>query len=271
MMRALHLGHVRALLASPWHAAFIGLALGIGAGLLLWPGVALEWKLYAAVHGVCGQVHNVELGGLQLPLCARNTGIYGSVGLTVLSLWLTGRGRATALPHISLLLTLVGLGAAMAFDGFNSLLRDLGLPHAYQPWNPLRTLTGIGAGVGLGTVMVWMFNQTLRADPDETQPIMRWRDLAATLGLGLVMLTLMYRDGAVGFWPIAIIAWSGLVGVLFSIIMIMTGLALGYERRVFRLTQLARPATIALVLTGVLLAVMAALRFAIDPADAALR
>ncbi|MBU6332979.1 MAG: DUF2085 domain-containing protein [Chloroflexi bacterium] len=270
-MRALHFGHVRALLATPWHSTFIGLALGIGAGLLLWPGIALEWKLYAAVHGVCGQVHNVELGGFQLPLCARNTGIYGSVGLTVLYLWLAGRSRATALPHIGLLLTLVGLGAAMAFDGFNSLLRDLGLPHAYQPWNPLRTLTGIGAGVGLGAVMVWIFNQTLRADPDETQPVMRWRDLAVTLGLGLLMVAMMYRDVAIGFWPIAIIAWSGLVGVLFSIMTIMTGLALGYERRISRLAQLARPATIALVMTGVLLAAMAALRFAIDPADAALQ
>jgi len=270
-MRASHIDQFRALFASPWQPIFIGLALGIGAGLLLWPGFALEWKLYAAVHGVCGQLHNVELGGLQLPLCARNTGIYGSVSLTVLYLHFAGRSRATALPRVGVLVTLLLLGAMMAFDGFNSLLRDLGLPHAYQPWNPLRTLTGIGAGVGLGTVMVWMFNQTLRADPDEAQPIMRWRDLAATLGLGLVMLTMMYQNIAIGFWPIAITAWSGLVGVLFSILTIMAGLALGYERRVIRLAQLVRPATIALISTGILLAALAAVRFAIDPADAALR
>ena len=49
------------------------------------------------------------------------------------SLWLAGRGRATALPHIGLLLTLVELGAALASDGVNPLLRDPGLPRMYQP------------------------------------------------------------------------------------------------------------------------------------------
>ena len=79
---------------TPWRYAFIGMLGAILLGMLLWPGAPLNWKMYAAVHGVCAQIHNVSLGGEQLPLCARNTGIYSGFLLTMIYLLLLGRGRA---------------------------------------------------------------------------------------------------------------------------------------------------------------------------------
>src|SRR4051794_14769869 len=76
----------RGLRELPWRYAFIGLAGVLLLGLLAWPGMPLEWKMYAVVHGVCAQAHNVDLAGMQLPLCARNTGIYS--GFLVSALYL---------------------------------------------------------------------------------------------------------------------------------------------------------------------------------------
>src|SRR4051812_25453786 len=82
----------------PWRYAFFGLLGALLLGLVAWPGTPLNWKMYAVVHGVCAQVHNVQVGGLQLPLCARNSGIYSSFLVTSLYLLALGRGRAAKLP-----------------------------------------------------------------------------------------------------------------------------------------------------------------------------
>src|ERR671922_2562992 len=70
----------------PWRYAFFGLVGVLLLALVAWPGTPLNWKMYAVVHGVCAQIHNVDVGGLQLPLCARNTGIYSSFLITGLYL-----------------------------------------------------------------------------------------------------------------------------------------------------------------------------------------
>jgi uncharacterized membrane protein len=149
----------------PWRFAFIGLLGAILAGMLLWPGTPLNWKMYAAVHGVCAQVHNVSLGGEQLPLCARNTGIYSGFLLTFIYLLLLGRERAAKLPPPAIVVALALLVVVMAVDGFNSLFVDLFLPHLYTPRNELRTLTGLGMGVSLAVAILLVLNLSLRRDP----------------------------------------------------------------------------------------------------------
>src|SRR5947207_2551700 len=91
----------------PWRYAFFGLLGTLLLGLVAWPGAALNWKMYAVVHGVCAQIHNVNIGGLQLPLCARNTGIYSSFLVTSLYLLALGRRRAAKLPPWPITITLL--------------------------------------------------------------------------------------------------------------------------------------------------------------------
>ncbi len=100
----------------PWRYAFIGLAGALLLGLLAWPGMPLEWKMYAVVHGVCAQAHNVDMAGLQLPLCARNTGIYSGFLVTVLFLLALGRSRAAKLPPVAVTVLLVVFVVLMAID-----------------------------------------------------------------------------------------------------------------------------------------------------------
>jgi Predicted membrane protein (DUF2085). len=246
----------------PWRFAFIGLLGAILAGMLLWPGTPLNWKMYAAVHGVCAQVHNVSLGGEQLPLCARNTGIYSGFLLTFIYLLLLGRERAAKLPPPAIVVALVALVVVMAVDGFNSLFVDLFLPHLYTPRNELRTLTGLGMGVSLAVAILLVLNLSLRRDPDMDQPVIgNWRELGGALLLGFLVHAAIYGNVAITTGPSPLSPGPGIVGILFAVNLLIVALVMNYEGRVTRLGELARPATVALLVTAVMLGVMAWGRF----------
>lgn len=246
----------------PWRYAFVGLAGALLLGLLAWPGAPVNWKMYAVVHGVCAQIHNVELGGAQLPLCARNTGIYSSFLITLIYLWAIGRARAAKLPPWPITGALALFVAIMAVDGFNSMLRDMFLPHLYTPRNDLRTLTGIGMGTAMAVMITLILNLALRRNADDSQRVIgSWPELGGALLLNLLVLAAIYGNIGVMYWPIAIIAWLGIVGVLFCVNMLVAALLMRYESAVARLAELARPATVALVFTCVELGLLSWGRF----------
>jgi uncharacterized membrane protein len=218
--------------------------------------------MYAVVHGVCAQEHNIFLAGMQFPICARNTGIYSSFLLTLLVLLALGRGRAGRVPPWPLLLVLVAFFLLLVLDGFNSLFVDLGLPHLYAPRNELRTLTGIGMGMFLAVCLLLVFNLSLRADVDGQQPVLaRWRELVGVLVLNLLVLAAIYGNLELLYWPLAFLAFVGITSVLYIINVIVCSLILGYDNTITRLSQLARPATLALLPTLVLLGLLGGLRF----------
>lgn len=245
-----------------WKFAFAGFIAALLLGLLAWPGIPLNWKMYAAVHGVCAQIHNVEMGGLQLPLCARNTGIYSSYLITTLYLLFLGRGRAGKLPPLAITITLALFVVIMAVDGVNSLLRDLFLPSLYVPQNEIRTLTGIGMGSAIGVMLLLILNMALRKDVDrELRVINNWRELGGALLINLLAWAAIYGNIALFYWPIAIVAWVGIVGILFCVNLLITAIAMRYENVVVRFRDLARPGTIALILTTIELGLLSWARF----------
>jgi uncharacterized membrane protein len=214
------------------------------------------------VHGVCAQQHNIFLGELQFPMCARNTGIYASVTITMLFLWLVGRSRAGRVPPAPIMAALVAFVLIMAVDGFNSMFVDLGLPYLYEPRNDLRTLTGLGMGVALGSTLLLILNLALRRNVDDTLPVLgRWWELGAVLALDFLVLAALYGNLAWMYWPLAAIAWLGITGVLYAVNLLMVALVMGYDGQVTGLRQLARPATIALGTTLVMLLAFSAARF----------
>lgn len=252
----------RGLRELPWRYAFIGLAGVLLLGLLAWPGAPLEWKMYAVVHGVCAQAHTVDMAGLRLPLCARNTGIYSGFLVTVLYLLALGRGQAAKLPPWPIIIALIGFIVIMAVDGLNSLLVDIFMPHLYTPRNDLRTLTGSGMGVAMAVLMFLMLNLSLRQQPNTEQRVIGgWLELGGALLLNLLVLAALYGNVALMFWPIAFTAWLGITGILFAINLLLAALFMGYEGRVARVAQLARPATLALVFTVAELGALSAARF----------
>lgn len=249
----------------PWRYAFWGLLGVLLAGLLFWPSLPLQWKLYAAVHGVCAQVHNVELGGLQLPICARNTGIYSSFLLSSLVLLALGRKRAAKLPPWSIAAVLVLFVVILGIDGLNSMAVDMGITPLYQPHNEIRTITGVGLGITIAVVITLILNLSLRRDADHDLPVIKnWLELGGLVLLNLLVVAAMYGNLTFMYWPIAITAWLGITGTLYCVNLLVSGLLMGFENRVARLTQLAKPATVAVVLTGIELALLSTARFYLE-------
>ncbi len=245
-----------------WRIAFASMLAVLLLALVAWPGIPLNWKMYSVVHGVCAQVHNVEMGGLQLPLCARNTGIYASLCMTSIYLLVLGRWRAGRLPPLPITILLGLFVAIMAVDGFNSLLRDMFLPHLYVPSNELRTLTGIGMGTALAVILLLIVNLALRSNVDRNMRVLSgWREFGGALAINLLGWLAIYGNIALFYWPLAIVAWTGIVGVLFFVNLLVVAVIMRYEGIVERFTQLARPGTIALVLTLIQLGLLSWARF----------
>lgn len=246
----------------PWLWLFVGLFGVLLGALVFWPGAPLEWKMYAVVHGVCAQQHNITLGGAQFPLCARNSGIYASFLLTVGYLYAIGRGRAGGLPPWHISVALVAFVAVMAVDGFNSLFVDIGRPSLYTPNNLLRTLTGMGMGVSIGVMLHLVINKTLRKDVDDNLPVLKsWWELVGILAIDFLVLVAIYANLGLLYWPLAFIAFFGITGVLYLVSLLLTSLVMGYEGKVTSWKQLARPAAVALIPTLLMLGSMSWLRF----------
>lgn len=249
-----------------WGRIFLAVVAALLLALLFSPGFPLEWKMYAVVHGICAQQNNITVGGLQFPLCARNSGIYLSFILTAIMLYQRGRATAARPPHWSVILVLLLFVAIMGVDGFNSLFRDIGLPTLYEPDNFLRTISGMGMGIAVATLVQLMIVNTLRADADTARRILGWRDLGLIIVIDLLALAAIYGNLSITFWPLAFLAFFGIIGVLYSVLVMLTAVIMGYESRVTDLRQLARPATVALIPTLLLMGLMSWLRFWLEAA-----
>jgi uncharacterized membrane protein len=250
--------------ASPnraWLWAFVALGTTLLLGLFLLPIRGLDYRLQMVVHGVCAQAHYLNIGGLRMPLCARNTGIYaGTIG-SLLFLAVLGRGRAAKLPPLAITSTLMIGAFAMVVDGLNSMALDLGNYNLYTPHNELRVATGLLMGTALGSFMLLILNVSLRREPRHDQRIIgSWLEYSALLLMNCAVYLLVFFGPPQLFYPLALFSIAGILGVLFVANVFVLAMVAGMEGRVARLRQLAKPATFALVLTGIELAALGALR-----------
>ena len=183
------------------------------AGLIFLPGATLIDRLRALDGGICAQLptHSFYPAGEQLPLCARNTGIYMGFALGFLTLLGTGRARAARLPRLPVALALVGLVGLMAIDGFNSLFLDLGAPHLYQPQNLLRLVTGLGAGVAMVAFITPVTNGLLWRWEDTRPSFRSFGQLAVVAPLLLIAFLAVGSQTAWLLYPIAAISTLGLL------------------------------------------------------------
>jgi uncharacterized membrane protein len=124
----------------------------------------LETVMHWLGFGLCHQLaeRSFAPGGVQLPVCARDTGIYVGFAVCLAVIALLDRGqRRSSMPPAWLL----GIGAAalalMLWDGITSYL---GLR---ETTNLLRLATGLGAGFALPLVLVPALNSALWMRPGE--------------------------------------------------------------------------------------------------------
>ncbi|GAC1674599.1 MAG: hypothetical protein PVS3B1_14840 [Ktedonobacteraceae bacterium] len=189
------------------------------AALVFLPGQSFLERLRWLDSGVCAQLptHSLYPGGERLPLCSRNTGIYLGFFLTVTTLYISGRGRAQRLPPWPISGALACGILAMAVDGTNSLLLDLGLPHLYFPHNLLRLATGMLTGLALATLVLPILNQLFWCDYNEQRSIPSWSTLVQFLpALVLCYIALVSQSGLI-LYPVALLSTLGLLGALGSV------------------------------------------------------
>lgn len=211
---------VQPLYWSPWLVGALVLSyLGLLAVVVLVPGSSLLDRLRWLDSGICAQLptHSFYPGGERLPLCARNTGIYLGFIVTLITLYVIGRGRAQRVPPWPIVVVLVlGIGV-MAVDGFNSFFLDLGLRHLYQPHNLVRLATGLATGLALASLGLPLLNRLFWSEYSEQRSISSWTALLVLVpGLVLSFFAVASQNGLV-LYPLALLSTAGVLTVLSSV------------------------------------------------------
>jgi uncharacterized membrane protein len=210
--------------ASSWVAALSVLFyLALLSALVLLPGSSLLDRLRWLDSGICAQMptHSFYPGGEELPLCARNTGIYLGFIVTLLTLYATGRGRAQGFPPWPIVVVLASGVGLLAFDGFNSFFLDLGLPHLYQPHNLIRLATGLMTGLALATLSLPALNRLLWHKYDEQPSVSSWLMLLAYTPALILCFFAVLSQSIVVLYPIALLSTAGILTTLSSLNLIV--------------------------------------------------
>lgn len=186
-------------------------------------------------YGLCHQLPERSFfgGGYQLPVCARDTGIYFGFALGLIALSaLARRSRPQELPRWPVLLVIGIFIAAMGFDGVTSYA---GLR---ETTNDLRLITGLGTGWGLAALTFPMLNAQVWLRPSASRTPHGVREAAIWLGL-LVVSFVVVRWGlpllGVGFPLLLVVA---IVATFAAINLVFVGLMPPFERRAERFRDL---------------------------------
>ncbi len=247
----------------------VWLMIGLGAAYLValsvmvfYPGATLLERLRALDGGICAQApsHSFFIASQQLPLCSRNTGIYLGFACTALVLLGSGRLRAALFPSRGVILALAVAFLFMAEDGLNSFFLDLGLPHPYQPFNPLRLVSGLGAGVAMAAFILPVANTLIWRQEDERPSFRGFGQLGVMIPVLLLAFLAVISQTDFLLYPIAILSSLGLV---LALTLVNVVFILGLTNRVGRFAswrQLFPFASIALVLAVIELMALFALK-----------
>lgn len=171
---------------------------------------------YAICHRITDRSFTVA--GRQLPLCARCTGIYLGISLTFVVLALAGRRRWSDLPPLKVMLVLIGFVLVMGIDGINSYSHFFpNLPHAYEPRNWLRLITGMGAGLTMGAIMFPALAQTLWHEQKKRPALGKLRELAGLVLLAAVAVALVLSNQPTILYVLGLVSAAGVLVILTAI------------------------------------------------------
>jgi uncharacterized membrane protein len=245
------------------------LALAVVVGFALAPGTLPE-KLLWLMGGICGlrPAHSYFAGDLQLPIEARMVGIYGGAMLTLLLAFAARRAGARR-PGSPLVLALLALFfGSMVFDGINSTLLTLGLPHLYETTNLHRISTGLLSGIAIGAVLAWLVGTTALPPNDRAAPRLiasPW-ELLAPLALCVLFAALVISEPAWVYAPVALISVGGVIVVLTLAALVALLQLTGQSGPITRMRQMLVPGSLAFLLAVAFLVGSALVRWSVTGA-----
>ena len=207
--------------------------------------------------GLCHQLPDRSLfgGAFQVPVCARDEGIYLGFVVSFVIVALLARGRRPA-EGPKLWVTGIGLVmiALMALDGFTSYA---GLRATD---NQLRLATGIFAGYAMALFILPLLNAQLWRVQDRDRPLERpWQVLVWLATMPVLYAVAWWVLPLLGLWYPIIVAIA-ILATFTLVNLVIVGLFRTFENRAERTSDLAAPVLIALGLTVAELAGSAAFK-----------
>jgi len=195
--------------------------------------------------GLCHQIpeRSFIFGGIQLPVCARCSGLYIGIIVTLILLFVLYRGaQRSGLPGKGFYVGAVVATLAMGIDGFGSYL---GL---YTTNNFMRVLTGIMFGSAMAPVIYALLIESLAPDASPRRILDGGRELAVwvlAIPLGLVI--------AYGLFPLLGTLAGGLMAdmiitTFWLISLVLVGLHPRFSKRIRTVGDLLEPLAWALPL-----------------------
>ncbi len=205
----------------------------------------LESLLDAVGYGLCHQLPERSFFGasVQLPVCARDTGIYLGFMIAFLVLQWTHRDRPTRMPP-AVVSVLLALGvAAMVFDGVTSYA-------GIRPTtNAIRLVTGLLTGYAISAWLLPVLNMELWAEAGRDRVLGSPSRFAAfVVSLPLAFAAIWWLAPLAGALYPVVVAGS----ILFTFIvvnLVIVSLLPPFERRARSVGDLGTPLLIAFVLT----------------------
>ncbi len=239
-----------AIALNPWPLA-IAVAIGLLAMLLPQQVGALGNMVgYAVCHRIPDR--SFFVGGTQLPLCARDTGMF-TAALATMAVYISVEPRRVALfPRLPHALPLIGLFLAWAFDGVNSyLLLATRQVFLYEPQNWLRLVTGAGMGVSLGACVVALFNSAVwKPELMAMQPsVGSWREVGRLLIIAACVVLVVLWQPAFLYGPLAVLSALGAFTLLTIVNALFVLLATKRQSAMSAWNQLGWPMAIGAFLT----------------------
>ncbi len=199
--------------------------LGSLTALILLSPQGLLQKVNWLGSSVCHQLpqHSFHLDGVQFPLCSRCTGTYLSafIGLIYFGL----KGKRSAVPKKSLLISFILFFLFWAVDGINSFSKDV-LDHIlfYEPNNLMRYFSGVGMGMVFALVIMTIFNMVSWEKRSAGALVDSWKELGLLLLFESILLLFPFNKNLVIFYLAGIISTLTvliLIGLLYSILIII--------------------------------------------------
>lgn len=208
----------------------------------------LQSLLHWLGYGLCHQLPERSFfgGGTQVPVCARDTGIYiGFVVSLVLISVLHRPNRPREFPGVAamtamiLMITAMGIDGVSSYGGFRTTTNDL------------RLITGTLAGFAMAAIVVPMLNDVLwRRASQERVLSPTWRLVTWLAGVPVVFAAVKWLAPLLGVLYPVIVALA-IVITLCAVNLVIVGLFPLFERRADRLTDAWLAISIALILSGI--------------------
>lgn len=205
----------------------------------------LDAIMGAVGYGLCHQMPERSFfgGGVQLPVCARDTGIYVGFAVSLAVIGLVHRGerpRGFAYP-----LAWLFSGAFVGFMAWDGVTSYAGLRDSD---NALRLLTGLGTGYAASMMVAPMLNDVLwRVSSAGRVLSPGWRLAVWVVSLPVVAAAMWWGGGLLGvFYPLLVTV--SILATLVAINLVLVGMLPRFDRRADSLREVIAPSVVALVI-----------------------